>query len=262
VRHLRNLVLLTAAALAISAMAATSATAIVSPNGDTELDNWKQPTNVKGYRSADGTTGTYEFCPAVSTAPPSGYYACKATVTTPSGSSQFNWNYRSPGTSVTCGAWMKLHFGVFGQTLIYEADWFNSGAFTRCGTWDPASYTTHPALQTSLSGQICKHVPSGTWWLRQGIVLADRGYGFGDEYWAPTFAAIQGNPWYYALNNHYPYGVGLQTDTMSVGTSAQYQKSDGSPENGTGMSQHIPPVKIANVLLTPSATGCPWPGLT
>jgi hypothetical protein len=268
VRYLRNLVLLTAAALAISAMATTSASAIVSPNGDQELDNWKSLVSVKGYRlSADGTTATWELCPGLpaTTAGGPGNSKCRTTVNESSSEGEGNFWWHFKGVDVldpVCTTEMKLHFGSTGKTLIYDAEWW-AGGFDFCRQWfEPASYASDPSLQANVSGQICKHVPSGTFWLRQGIVLNATWPGVADLIWNPTFAAINGYPYHFSPTNTYPYGIGLQTDTMSVGTPTQYQEQDGSPSDGSGKRQHIPPVKIANLLLTPAATACPWPGLT
>jgi hypothetical protein len=275
-RYLRNLLLLIATALAASAMATASASAdsfppspVASPNGDNEQDNWKTVTGLKGYRlSVDKTNGFYENCPAepATTPPPANYSACRTTVTNPAnGDWRFDWYWRN-GTSLSeaChNSSMTLHFSFYGKTLIYDADWDSNGQMTRCWWVQPADYLTHPSLQTNLSGQICKHVPSGTFWLRQGIVLEHAPND--NEHWTPTFAALSGYPYYFSQTNTYPHGVGLQTDTMSVGTPTQYQDWGGAPDttpNDWGMSQRIPPVKIANVLITPSASACTWPGLT
>jgi hypothetical protein len=258
-RKVRKLVLSIVTALTIFTLTAASASAVVSPNGDTEQDNWKAISNVKAFNYGNNT---WSGCSVTLPAPA----YCKRS------SGEFTWHNRwiqSPGNvrNYPCvGASMTINLGGSGNTLISSADWTFDPYLEQssyCWAYEPYDYTTNPAQQAALSGSICKHVPTGTFWLSQGIVVGDRTPPGPILYWQPTFARLTGNPYYFSATGSYPVGTGLQTAHLAVGSSTSYQAMGGAPASSTpGESSQYFEFPFHNVLLTPSTTACGWSGLT
>jgi hypothetical protein len=257
-RSMKRLALLTIAALAMAAMMATTASAVPSPNGDSEQDNWKRVT-VKAYSPA---INNWANCPG-NTYPShpvckkdSGSFTWHTQITDGSGNGTIDWDCRN--------AALTVNVAFDGTTLIGDATpWYNPGYYSDfCSRYYPLSYASAPAEQAALTGQICKHVPTGTFYIGQGLVTKGHLSVNPTLYWN-SFARLTGNPYYFSPTNTYPLGTGLQTARLAVGSPTAYQTRDGAPgtlaSSGTRQYFEFP---FHNTLLTPNTTPCSWAGLT
>jgi len=239
--------LLVGAMLAIGAMTAASAAAVVSPNGDSELDNWKR-VSVKGF---DYTDNSWKLC---------GADVVKASTWCQiKGSGNWEWQFRSalapPDTDICRLQKMLYHLTGDGRTMLADAEWtwFEFENPFRCKEMRPVSYAFRPAEQPYFSGEICKHTPSGQFYLNQGFLIAPRpGVQKSGEIWSPSFGLLTGGPY---------LSTGLQVMRLEYGTTEAFQAQGGSPTPALGWNQHMGH-PFHNVLLTPNSTPCGWAGLT
>jgi hypothetical protein len=258
-RKARKLVLLIVAALAATAAMAAPASAVPSPNGDYEQDNWKR-VSVKAFHVGNNN---WQTCPATTyiTNPEmwckkdSGSFTWRTQITDGTGNGTIDWN--------CIGAALRFHLAADGTTLIGNGTpWYNPGYYSDfCSRYYPVSYATAPEEQTALTGQICKHIPTGTFYIGQGLVTKGRLAATSTLYWN-SFARLTGNPYYFSPTGTYPLGTGLQTAHLAVGSPTAYQTMDGAPGTlASGVRQYFE-FPFHNTLLTPNTTPCGWAGLT